>query len=518
MDHNPKPKQDEVIPFMGNEPKTYKCGTLTYTKPALAVLFFWLLWGDVCYTLMESVTGPIMQLKFKALEATNTEMALIVATIPTSVYAFLNPVISFKSDRFRSRWGRRIPFLLFSLPFLVLGLVGLAFGDRLGVWLHGFLNLSGVPANKVAMWTLGALLVLFTFFNTFATSTFWYLFNDVVPEHLLARFMSWFRVIGTLSAAFYSIYIFPLSGTHSTAIFLGAAVLYLVGFGMMCFNVREGKYPPPQPYVGGGTGPIAVVKTYGKECHSHRIYWYLWLCTFIGCIGAGVGLFDLYFKQAIGLNLAQIGKISGTVSLIVATLVIGVGWLADRYQPIRVVLVSQILSWIFLVPATMTWIFWHPGPDAIWTFHLPFLQNIPFMQQYADFQIQQVYLVSLLIYVVLAAPLAALGSMWDPVMFMRTFPRSHYGQFCSTNALWRTAGGMIGGVLAGLYFDYLAPTIGKEHAYFYSPLFSASFGFIGFIFFLKFYQTWKRLGGANYVAPAPGEEIKGEQATLKVIS
>lgn len=314
--------------------------------------------------------------------------------------------------------------------------------------------------------------------------------------------MSWFRVVGTLSAACYSIYIFPYSSTHSTAIFLGAAALYLTGFGLMCLNVREGSYPPPPPCVGGGTGPVAMVKSYGKECHSHRIYWYLWLCTFLGAIGNGIVLFDLYFKLAIGLNMTQIGSIGGAALVVVSILVLGAGWLADRYHPIRVVLASQIIGWVTLIPATMIWIFWHPGAGAVWTFHLPILQYVPFMQQFAVFQIQQVFLISVAIYVGLAAPLAALGAMWDPVMIMRIFPRSHYGQFCSTNAVWRSVGGMIGGVMAGAYFDILTPWVGKERTYFYGPLWAASFGIPAFILFLKFYRSWKRLGGdESYVPP-----------------
>ena len=62
-------------------PKIYHAGTLTYTKAALVMLFFWLIWGDFCYTVMEAVTGPIMQLKFKALGASNTGMALLLGTM-----------------------------------------------------------------------------------------------------------------------------------------------------------------------------------------------------------------------------------------------------------------------------------------------------------------------------------------------------------------------------------------------------------------------------------------------------
>ncbi len=300
-----KESKNKAVDHSPGDSKTYQCGTLSYTKPALAMLFFWLLWGDFCYVIMESVTGPIMQLKFKGLETSNTEMGLILGTIPGIIYCTLNPIISFKSDRYRSRWGRRIPFILFSLPFLILLHVALAFGDRLGFWLHAHIGfLEKVSANQMAILILGVLGVAGTFFNTFVTTTFWYLFRDVVPEQLLARFMSWFRLLGLGSAALYQYFIFPYSGTHATQILIGSSIFYL-GFGLMMLNVREGQYPPPPPYIGGQTGPVAAIKTYGTECHSHAFYWYLWLTSFIGSIGGGAAMFNLFFLQRIGLDLFQ---------------------------------------------------------------------------------------------------------------------------------------------------------------------------------------------------------------------
>ena len=502
------PVRDDGAPALARPAaKTYTCGTLTYTKSGLAMLFFWLIWGDVCFTLFESVTDPIMKLKFKEMGAMNWEIALILGMIPTTLYSFLNPVISFKSDRYRSRWGRRIPFILGSMPFLVLSKVGLAYGAELGMWVYRQLPAGSVAPNRVVMWTYGGLIIMHVLCNTFVTTTFWYLFRDIVPEQLLARFMSWFRVVGTVTMALYNFFIFQYVGTHATAIFLGVAVVYLLGFGLMCLNVREGTYAPPPPYVGKGTGPIAMIKTYGKECHSHRIYWDLWLCTFIGSVGAGVATYDLYFKQAIGLDLKQIGRLAGITSVAMAILVLGVGWMADRYHPIRVLMAARILSWFTVIPASMTWIFWHPSREAVWTFHLPWLAHVPWLGQWAVFEIQQVFLISLLIYVGVATPAAALNTMWDPVMLMRIFPQSRLGQFCSTNAIWRSVGGMVGGMLAGLYFDAITPWIGKDRAYFYGPLWSTAFAIPSFWLFVRFYRGWKRHGGDEYVAPVPGEEV-----------
>ena len=483
--------------------KVWTCGTLTYTRVGLSLLLFWLIWGDICYTLMESVTSPIMLLKFKKLGAPNWEVALLLSTIPTIVYSIFNPVISITSDRFRSRWGRRIPFILFSLPMLVLGLVGLAFGDRLGGFVFTVLHLPAASRIQVVLCTLGVILLGFSFFNTFVNTTFWYLFNDVLPRHLLARFMSWFRFVGILCGAVYNFYIFPYSASHGTAIFLGAAALYLVGFGLMCFNVREGEYPPPTPHRHSTAGPLGPIITYARECHVHRIYWYLWLCTFIGGIGGGIGLFTLYYQQAIGLNLHQIGRINGTLQIFVAVLILGAGWLADRYHPIRVVFIGQILNWLLLA-AGLIWLFWLPSPKATVTLHLPLVGYISQFSAYATIHITKLYLVCLLIYVGLAAPITAMVAMWDPAMLMRVLPRANYGQFCSVNAIWRSIGGMLGGILAGIFLDKMAVLVGHNRAYFYSPVWMAAFNLPAFLFFIAFYRQWKRHGGDNdYVAPLP---------------
>jgi maltose/moltooligosaccharide transporter len=476
VNHLPPPITDAT----GAGPnKVYHVGTLSYTKPALAMLLVWLFWGDFCYMMMEAVTTPIMQFKFKDFDASNIEIGLLITTIPTGVYSFLNPIISFKSDRFRSRWGRRIPFIAGSLPFLVGFLVLLAFGDEIGHWIYRHLGpwVKHLSVDQTMIYTYGVLLALFTVFNTFVTSTFWYLFNDVVPEHLLARFMSWFRFLALMSGALYNWVIFPYSETHATEIFLGAAALYLAGFSLMCFNVKEGQYPPPPPYVDGETGPIAAIKTYAKETHAFPHYWYLWLCTFIGSIGGGVGTFTLYFLLALGLNPGQIGPLNSVLGLVAGLLILGTGWMADRFHPIRVVVAGVTLSLFIVTPLGLVWLFWHPSPTVV-------------------------FWVMMALNLVLVAPSQALTGMWDPPMLMRLFPRSHFGQFCSINAVWRAVGGVLGGVLTGVYLQVIARWVGKENEYYYLPFWSLCFGLPSYYLLIRLYWSWKKHGGdAAYVAP-----------------
>jgi maltose/moltooligosaccharide transporter len=326
----------------------------------------------------------------------------------------LNPIVSFKSDRFRSRWGRRIPFIFFTVPPLVLCLIGLAYADQLGFWLHDHMGpmVQHITPQEVAIFTIGAFNIAFTFFNTFLTSVFWYLFNDVVPEHLLARFMSWFRTISLLSTSFYQVCIFSYAGTHGTEILVGISLLYFVGFGAMCIFVKEGQYPPPPAYVDGETGVIAAVKTYAVECHFTPHYWYQWMGSFLGTIGSCAGAigsgwlnaFGIFYYQAIGLSTGEIGQIYATIGIVVACLVLVSGWLADLYHPIRVALAGAIGSLVIVNPACLIWLFWHPTH-------------------------QIAYWASMAIGVLLMAPCIALTGVYDPPLFMRLFPRSATGSF-----------------------------------------------------------------------------------------
>jgi Na+/melibiose symporter-like transporter len=63
----------------------------------------------------------VMQLKDHAIS--NQAIAVLMTLIATVCNTCLNPVISYSSDRYRSRWGRRRPLLMFVTPFVTLFLI-----------------------------------------------------------------------------------------------------------------------------------------------------------------------------------------------------------------------------------------------------------------------------------------------------------------------------------------------------------------------------------------------------------
>jgi len=456
----------------------YRVGTLTYTKSGLVILFAWLLWGDVCFTLMEAVPG-LLPLKLKELNTPNWVMALILSTIPNILNATICPWVSFKSDRHRGKWGRRMPFILSTAPFLTLALILLGFSAPIGKWLHGLLagGPLGMSPNTITVLLIGLFGTMFSFFNMFVASVFWYLFNDVVPEKVLSRFLAAMRIVSTGAGSFYGFFIFPFGMSHFAWIFLGGALLYFLTFTAMCLKVKEGQYPPPP--AGDHTGLAGEIKTYMRECYAHGFYWHYFLSTAFGCIGGCIGMFGLLLNQHMGLTMQQMGRLSGVGGIWSLILLYLGGILADRVHPLRTLVLAQGLA-LLVMPVGLIWLFVTPAPSTY--YHIQMALTLVTM------------------------PIYALSGISSFPTEMRIFPKERFGQFCSANAMVRSVGVLIGGQVAGFFMDLMKWVHGGDFAYRYLPAWSLFFAVIAYINLCMLYRDWQRRGGEKGYTP-PGFSI-----------
>lgn len=456
-----------------------RVGTLVYTKLGLVSLFAFLLWGDFCFTLMEHVVPAILPLRFKDLDAPNWVIGLILTTIPNLMNMVLNPVISFRSDRFRSRWGRRIPFLVCATPFVCIFLVLLGYSEQIGRWTHRAILQSQGSEFTVILVVIAVLMIGFKFFDLFISSVYYYLFNDVVPAAFLARFLALFKMVGIGAYAFFSFFLYKYATTHMAEIFLGVAVLYLVGFSVMCWRVKEGEYPPPPPNVGNQSGFVAAAKTYGRECFTHRFYWYFFLANSCSAMGWAVtGVYDvLLATEVIGMPLDLYGKVNGIWMIIALVLLFPAGLLADKLHPLRVFLTGWVLT-LLVTPLTILFLFNLS--------RFPKDQHIP------------IWITLLLI----AAPLRLLSGASELPMYMRLLPKERYGQFASANALIRSVVTIAGGIGCGLFLDY-AKRFGASpgDCYRFVPVWNVLFFSLTVFFLFLLHREWKRLGGMKSFEP-----------------
>jgi Na+/melibiose symporter-like transporter len=459
----------------------YKVGTLSYSKAGLITLFLFLLWGDFCFTLMETVVPSILPLKLNSIGAPNWALGLIVTTIPNIMSAAINPIISFRSDRFRSRWGRRIPFLFGATPFLVIFLILLGYAAPIGRWIHASALHGRFSEMTVMLVVIGALMICFQFFNLFITSVYYYLFNDVVPHAFLARFMALFRVVGSCAGAGYNFFVLKYAESHMQLIFVVAGLLYLVAFVMMCWKVREGDYPPPPAYEGDQKGFRAALRTYARECFTHRFYWYIFLANACVAMTWASGSYTLLYQtKYLGLDFAFIGNVAGVCGIVSVALLYPAGILADRAHPLRVLLLAIGLQ-ALVGPFSITFAMLKPDIASGW---------VPWI------------FVALS---VISLPIHTLYSASELPALMKLFPMDRFGQFSSANALVRSAALIVGGVACGVFFD-LVRTLhpSPEFCYRFLPVWNFTFQGASFIFTLLLFREWKRLGGKTaFTPPSP---------------
>jgi MFS family permease len=399
----------------------FTCGTLHYTPAALAVLFGWLLWGDFTMTVMESMPLLLgMQLKDYALS--NTIITILMVSIPTLSNMALSPVISYTSDRYRSRWGRRRPFLMVFTPFAALFLILIPWAPEITTaalklgWIRFILGLF--PAAPIVL-MFGVLILGYSVFNIFINTTYCYLLPDTVPEPVYGRFCGLFRVFGTLAVLLYNFLLFGYAHAHMRLLFAIFAGIYAVSFMLMGWKVREGEYPEIQEEHGCWYSPI---KNYFGECFGHLRNWLMFLVYGSVCWASAANVFSLYFyRDQIGLTEKEIGWLAGTASAATLLLSVPFGVIIDRIGSQKSLMIGMSAG---VVISLICFLGIHSRPTA---FILGFLMNVP------------VFLAFL-----------AMGK-W----LVDMYPRAQYGQFASAGAIVGAAGSALLSPLIGKLVDVL---------------------------------------------------------------
>ena len=324
--------------------KTWSAGTLVYTTGGLVVLFCWLLWGDFAWMMKERSVTAVVQLMFTAFHASDSLNGVLISSLPQAIGLILGPIIAYKSDRYRGRWGRRIPFLLVSTPFVVLSMIGLAFSPVLGRHMDHALGVHSPGLDSVVLILMGLFWTFFGFATIVANSVFGGLINDVVPQEVIGRFFGLFRALSLLAGIGFNYWLIGKAESHYVGIFIGLAALYGIGFTLMGLMVREGEYPPPPPPgpKRGIVGFFEAAKGYFKECFGIPYYWWFYAAMALSWMGfLPVNIFSIFFAKSLHMDMGDFGKCVALTFAISLVLAYPLGVLADRFHPLRAGLVVQ---------------------------------------------------------------------------------------------------------------------------------------------------------------------------------
>jgi MFS family permease len=429
-------------------------------------LFGWLLWGDFAFTFFECIFGRFLPLYLKDLQASNALIGIMGGTIAGGVNILFLPGISQWSDRCRTPWGRRIPFLAVATPITVVALILVGFAPELGGWLHRSVVLRvapAIPVTAVILTVLCIFVVCFHLFNMVLCNAFNWLVREVVPQEWMARFLSWFRIVSTVSSVFFSWYVFPYIISYRREVCVTVGIFYLVVFLLMCWKVKEGEYPPArmQEHKPG------IIKSFGlyfRDCFSVPLYRHYFYAITLFSLGCCAGPFYmLFFRNSLGLSMDDMGKIFALELAVKAVTYLPMGWLCDKIVSVRLVIASQV----GMLALTLLAFFFITGKNT------------------------------LILFTVVNSIVWVGWSLGSAMLAMELFPEEKFAQLSAGANIFGCGVGIVGNYLVGLFMDF--SNNNYRIAYLWAAL-----GGLSFIPLISVYRGWKQHGGPlHYKAPLP---------------
>jgi MFS family permease len=439
--------------------KRWHVGTLSYSTNGLVRVFVWLLGGDFGLSMKDRAVAPIAMVMLRTMSTPVWIVGLLVGSIPSAMGLFLGPVISVKSDRYRSRWGRRIPFILIPAPFVFLSMLGLAFAPNMGVAMSHWLgSRTSTFACQIAVFAL--CWTIYEMMATIAAALVGALVNDVVPQAVIGRFFGLFRVVSLVAGIIFNQWLMGQSERHFRALLVTMGLIYGIGVTLMCLMVKEGQYPPPEARAQGSFNDrfIVPVVKYLRECYGNPYFLWFFLATTIGSVAiVPVNAFSIYQATSVGMSDQMFGHCQAISYAWSVLLAYPLGVLADRFHPLRLA-IAILLAYL----ATTVFGFFFASTASA-------------------------FYVALLLHTVIS------GCYWTGTasIAQRLLPREKFAEISSA-----------GGIIAGIINMILPPVLGgfialMHHEYRYVFLLAAALSAIGAGCFVVLLKKYLELGGEN---------------------
>jgi MFS family permease len=337
LDHEPAATADT---------KRWRIGTLAYTTSGLVAVIFWLLLGDFGNSLRDRAYPDSINLLMKKLDASNTALAFLTIFLPQGIAMLFGPTISYKSDRFRGRFGRRVPFLLLATPIVAMAMIGIAFAPQLGTMLHAISGSGSAAIAYFALIVVGVVSAFYHLASVGTTVTFSGLINDVIPRPVLGRFFAMFRIVSLICGVIINYFVLRHVEAHFRLVFVSLALVFAITFVLMCLKVKEGAYPPPEhtPDDFRAGGFLAAVRIYFRECFSVSYYRWVIAALALGSLaGVPVNVFSVYYMKSLGLSVGDYGTIKAINHACGMLLAYPIGMLVDRFHALRISMATMAL-------------------------------------------------------------------------------------------------------------------------------------------------------------------------------
>jgi MFS family permease len=322
----------------GRPRQAYESGTLRYSFAGVIVLVCWLLVGELGIAVHGRWAHPTGLVVLRNYAASDTTVSLLISTLPAVLSIFVLPYIGYRSDHFRSRWGRRRPVKMVSAPLGALAMAGIAFAPQLAAQVSGAL---GVWSPELRTMNIGLFCLFWTVFDCAALTTatlFAGFVSDVMPRPFLGRFYAVFRIAGLGIAISFNQWVFALTDDHLFDILIAIALIFGLAIPLMCIMTREGLGPAVHEQVPPAErGRLKLALSQLAACYTQpRYLWMFALFMLAAVTFSPFNTFSQNYALGLGISKATLGSLTATAYTVSIVSAFAIGWLVDRYGALRV--------------------------------------------------------------------------------------------------------------------------------------------------------------------------------------
>jgi MFS family permease len=207
-----------------------------------------------------------------------------------------------------------------------------------------------------------------------------------------------------------------------------------------------------------------ATKTYFQECFGNSYYWWYFGAVTVGGLAMGpVNLYSVFFAKSVRMDMATFGNCLALTYCFSLCLAYPLGWLADRFHPLRIAIGALILYAIV----------------ALWGGLFA-----------RDSRMLAIALVA-------HGVVAGIWQTGTASIGQRLLPKAEFGQFGSAGGAISNVAWMMLAPLAGLFLDHVV-----HHDYRYTYLIGFCLTIAGLFGFFVLHSKFMALGGPEYyVAP-----------------
>ncbi|WP_092268831.1 MULTISPECIES: MFS transporter [unclassified Duganella] len=262
--------------------------------------------GDLGWSLRERSVQELFKVHLMRFSQDATLLNILIGAMPALIALTLGPLIGAWSDRTRSRFGRRIPFIFGTAVVSTFGMLGMAFSSSL--------------AGLAVSWTV------FEMATIVGNPLFIALINDTVPRPVLGRFFGAFRIVSLATGAgFFALFFRNDLVSVFQPLLVAITVVYMGCMLLVCWRVREPSYAAP-PRTGWR------LMQPGDEQWGR-----LFAAVSVGAVAVlPININALNASAQFGADAGDFGSAIALTYAISILLAWPLGWLADRYHPLRV--------------------------------------------------------------------------------------------------------------------------------------------------------------------------------------